>query len=71
MTRKACCLCEEAELALETLVQAGICEVQVCDVDAEPMWAAHYGRDVPVLLINGNICLKHHIKKESVLALLK
>jgi len=70
MTRKACCLCEDAEAVLHALVDDGCCQVIICDVDAEPKWAARYGMDVPVVLINGDVCLQHRIERQSVLMLL-
>lgn len=70
MTRKACCLCEEAEAVLNLLVQEGFCQVTLCDVDAKPVWAARYGMDVPVLLKNGDVCLQHRIEKKRVVDLL-
>ncbi len=70
MTRKACCLCEDAEAVLNALADGGYCQVTICDVDAEPMWAARYGMDVPVVLINGDVRLQHRIEKEAVLVLL-
>lgn len=70
MTRKACCLCEDAEAVLHALQHEGCYRLELYDVDAEPALAARYGMDVPVLLIEGNIVLKHRIDTAAVKQLL-
>jgi len=70
MTRQACCLCEDAEAVLTPMAATGAFELQLCDVDATPLWAARYGMDVPVLLMNGEVQLKHHINAQDVARLL-
>jgi|UPI00036710EA hypothetical protein len=70
MTRQACCLCEDAEAVLKPIAATGAFELQLCDVDATPLWAARYGMDVPVLLMNGEVQLKHCIEKDDVMQLL-
>jgi hypothetical protein len=66
MTRQACCLCEDAEAVLLPMAASGAFELELCDVDATPLWAARYGMDVPVLLMNGDILLKHRIEAQDV-----
>ncbi len=71
MTRKACCLCEDAERVLHALEQEGLCRVECCDVDLRPAWAARYGRDVPVLLdADDSPRLMHQIDADAVRRLL-
>ncbi|MDX8404315.1 MAG: glutaredoxin family protein [Mariprofundaceae bacterium] len=69
MSRKACCLCEDAEAALFRAVEKGLCPfemVEVVDVDHELELAARYGADVPVLLIDGVVKMKHVINQTDL-----
>jgi len=69
MSRKACCLCENAEAALFRAVEKGLCTfemVEVVDVDHKLELAARYGADVPVLLIDGVVKMKHEINQTEL-----
>jgi len=66
MSRQACCLCEDAALVLSDFVAQGRCNVQVIDVDQDIALAARYGMDVPVLLLNDEVCLMHRMTHEAV-----
>ncbi|MES0370989.1 MAG: glutaredoxin family protein [Mariprofundaceae bacterium] len=69
MSRKACCLCEDAEAALFRAVEKGLCPsetVEVIDVDCKLELAARYGADVPVLLIDGVVKMKHVINQSEL-----
>lgn len=59
MSRKACYLCEEAETAVLQAVEKRLCSIEVTDVDQHLELAAAYGADVPVVLINGAVKMKH------------
>jgi len=71
MSRKACCLCEDAETALSDFVAQGRCTLEVLDVDQDMTLAALYGMDVPVLLVNKEVRLMHHIEQQNIEQLLK
>lgn len=69
MSRRACCLCENAEAALFQAVEKGLCPsemIEVIDVDRELELAARYGADVPVLLIDGVVKMKHVINQPEL-----
>jgi len=66
MSRKACCLCEDAEAVLNEFVAQGRCQLNVLDVDQDISLAARYGMDVPVLLINDRVCCMHRIGHDDV-----
>ncbi|MDQ6954343.1 MAG: glutaredoxin family protein [Mariprofundaceae bacterium] len=70
MSRKACCLCEDAEAMLADFVTQRRCSLDVVDVDQQIALAASYGMDVPVLLFNGQIQCMHRIHKADVEKLL-
>ncbi|MDX8397290.1 MAG: glutaredoxin family protein [Mariprofundaceae bacterium] len=66
MSRKACCLCEDAELLLADFVAQGRCNLKVLDVDQDLALAARYGMDVPVLLVDQQVKLQHRITREDL-----
>ena len=71
MSRKACCLCDEALAEISKLVEQGLCELEVIDVDQDIRLAALYGMDVPVLLQGGRVLMKHHVDQKELIAQLK
>jgi len=70
MSRKGCCLCEDAEVAARQFEQRGLCRLEVIDVDHDLALAARYGADVPVLLVDDEEKLKHHIGTNELAELL-
>jgi len=70
MSRKACCLCEDAETVLTDFVAQERCTLEVLDVDQDVVLAARYGMDVPVLLIKQQVQLMHRIEQEDIELLL-
>jgi len=66
MSRKACCLCEDAEAVLSEFVAQGRCQLNVLDVDQDISLAVRYGMDVPVLLKNDTVCCMHRIEHDDV-----
>jgi len=71
MSRKGCCLCEDAEAAALQMVEKGLCTLTIEDVDRDLGLAARYGVDVPVLLLDGSEIMKHEIRAEPLEALLR
>jgi len=70
MSRKACCLCEDAEAILSAFVAQGCCTLEVLDVDQDVALAALYGMDVPVLLVNNQVRCMHRIEQQDIEQLL-
>jgi len=66
MSRKACCLCEDAYRVAEGLAARGLCRLEVIDVDHDIELARLYGMDVPVLLINGEVRFKHRVTADEL-----
>lgn len=66
MSRKACCLCEDAETAVLQAAEKGLCSIEVTDVDQQLELAAAYGADVPVVLINGVVKMKHVVDQTEL-----
>jgi len=70
MSRKACCLCEDAERVIADFVAQGRCHLEVLDVDKNVALAARYGMDVPVLLAHEQVKLQHRITSHDMETLL-
>jgi len=70
MSRKACCLCEDAELVIADFVAQGRCTLEVFDVDQQVSLAAVYGMDVPVVLLNKRVECMHRIEHHDIERLL-
>lgn len=70
MSRKACCLCEDAEAVLQALAARGLCAFDVVDVDQDLQLAVRFGADVPVLLMGDRVLMQHRIQPEELIALL-
>lgn len=66
MSRKGCCLCKDAEVAARFVAEKGLCRLEVIDVDRELELAARFGADVPVLLIEGVVSMKHRIGRTEL-----
>ena len=66
MSRKACCLCDNAEAVLADFVVQGRCLLEVIDVDRDISLAARYGMDVPVLLCDGDVKLMHAMSHADI-----
>lgn len=47
-------------------VEKGLCSIEVTDVDQQLELAAAYGADVPVVLINGAVKMKHIVDQTEL-----
>ena len=54
ISRTYCHLCHDMELALVPLMQEFAAEMEILDVDADPLLEERYGEIVPVLLHGQN-----------------
>lgn len=70
MSRKGCCLCEDAEAVARKAAAGGLCRLEVVDVDEQLELAARYGADVPVVLVEGVERMKHVVRQQELEALL-
>ncbi len=62
MTRKGCCLCDDAYIAADLAQRHDLCRFEVVDIDQHADLLAKYGHDVPVLLIDGIECMRHFVE---------
>jgi len=71
MSRKACCLCDQAKQVLRALAAEGLCSWEEVDVDRDKALLVRYGMDVPVLTLGDRVLLKHHVTRDGLLAALR
>jgi hypothetical protein len=70
MSRRDCCLCDDAKAVLAAATEQGYCTWESVDVDRDKALMVRFGMDVPVLLENGNIIFKHRVATEQLSAFL-
>jgi len=61
MSRRQCCLCDDAKDVIVGQADAGHCTWEVVDVDRDKALLVKYGMDVPVVLIDGRQAFKHRV----------
>jgi len=66
MTRRDCCLCDDAKTVLATVSEQGCCTWETVNVDQDKALMVRFGLDVPVLLAEGNIIFKHRVTAEQL-----
>ena len=70
MSRRNCCLCDDAKAVLATVSDQGCCTWETVNVDQDKALMVRFGLDVPVLLAQGNIIFKHRVTAEQLSAFL-
>jgi len=65
-TRAGCHLCDEAKDALAPVLQEFGVSLKEVDVDTDPVLAARYGEQVPMLMLDGRKLAKYHIDAAQV-----
>jgi glutaredoxin len=60
-TRVRCHLCEVAREVVERVRAEQPFALEVVDVDQDPALAARYGREVPVVLVDGRKAFKYRV----------
>jgi len=61
MTRRNCCLCDDAGAVVAAAAEQGLCSWELVNVDADKGLLVQYGMDVPVLLAEGKMLFKHRV----------
>lgn len=70
MTRRNCCLCDDAKAVLEVSAADGLCSWEAVDVDRDKSLLVRFGLDVPVLMLDGTVLFKHRVTQESLISVL-
>ena len=68
MSRRDCCLCDDAKAVLAAVSEQGCCTWETVNVDHDKALMVRFGLDVPVLLAQGNIIFKHRVTTEQLSA---
>ena len=71
MSRASCHLCDEAKLIVAEAASAGLCDWQMVNVDGDARLLKRYGLDVPVILVDGEVCFKHRVDLPALRQALK
>lgn len=61
MSRPGCCLCDEAAGIVADAAARRLCTWDKVDISADAELDRRYGLDIPVLLIDGETCFRHHV----------
>ena len=70
-TRPDCHLCDAAKAVLREVHEVVPFEVEERDVDDQPGWAAAFGNDVPVGVIDGRKVFKYRVEPHRLVVALK
>jgi len=70
-TRPGCHLCDDVKESLARARQVEPFELREIDISTDPTLERRYGRDIPVLLINGAEAARHRINERELLRKLK
>ena len=70
MTRRDCCLCDEAKAVLESVAGEGLCSWEAVDVDRDKSLLVRFGLDVPVLMLGDAPVFKHRVSHSELRAAL-
>jgi len=65
-TREGCHLCEVVAEQLQKLQQETPFSVETVDVDSDPALAERYGREVPVVMLDGKKLAKYHLDEDML-----
>jgi len=66
MSRRECCLCDDARDVVSLLADEGLCSWEVVNVDRDKALLVRYGMDVPVLLINESEAFRHRVGEHEL-----
>jgi len=70
MTRRECCLCDDAMAVIVAAAERGLCTWEAVNVDRDKGLLVRYGMDVPVLVSEGKILFKHRVTAAQLQAAL-
>ena len=66
MSRAGCCLCDEAAEVVADAARRHLCTWEKVDIDTDEGLSRRYGLDIPVVLIDGEACFRHHVDTEAL-----
>jgi len=66
MSRRQCCLCDDAKAVVAALAEQGVCSWEIVDVDRDKGLLVRYGMDVPVILVDDRQVFKHRVTSDEL-----
>ncbi|WP_238701136.1 glutaredoxin family protein [Mariprofundus erugo] len=66
MTRRDCCLCDDAKAVVVAAVEQGLCTWEAVNVDTDKALLVRYGMDVPVLVCEDKVLFKHRVTETEL-----
>ncbi|MFQ5344831.1 MAG: glutaredoxin family protein [Mariprofundus sp.] len=67
LSRRNCCLCEDAKAVVAAAAEQGLCSWETVNVDHDKALLVRYGLDVPVLLDNdGKELFRHRVSEDAL-----
>jgi len=66
LSRRQCCLCDDAKLVLATLTDQGLCTWETVNVDHDKSLLVRFGMHVPVLLMGKQELFRHKITEDDL-----
>jgi len=66
-TRAGCHLCEEARQVIDAVRTRAAFELEVLDIDADPLLQRLYNEEVPVIAIDGVKAFKYRVSSGELL----
>jgi len=68
LSRRRCCLCDEAMAVVAAVAAQGLCSWERVDVDRDKALLVRYGMDVPVALVNDRELFRHRVTEHALKA---
>jgi glutaredoxin len=67
-SRPGCHLCTDMKLTVERIVRDmdAPARIEIVDIANDPTLEAHYGLEIPVLLVNGRKAAKHRVTEREL-----
>jgi glutaredoxin len=61
MTKKDCCLCDDAKAIIEQIITDFPADLKMTDIETDPELFERYKEKIPVVLINGLECFVYKV----------
>jgi thiol-disulfide isomerase/thioredoxin len=69
-SRPGCHLCDEMKAVVERVARSVPLTIEVVDITTDPLLEAHYGLQIPVLLIEGKRAAKYRVSEDELTKIL-
>ena len=70
LSRRQCCLCDDAKVAIDALAAQGLCSWESVNVDQNKSLLVRYGMHVPVLLMGDDELFRHQVPEAALKSIL-